>query len=115
MKRLLAIMLFVVVIITMVGCAKLVKTEETTVEVTIVDSYHRAAWSQPMMAGKVMTVIHHPAQYRIDVVYNDVEYSISGSTTYHTYKDMVGETVSATLETRTFDDGTVKYDIISLG
>ena len=35
--------------------------------------------------------------------------------TYDQYKDMIGETISATLEIRRYDDGTVKYDITDLG
>jgi hypothetical protein len=97
------------------GCAELINTEHKTVNVRIVDAYHRSAWAQPMMAGKVMTMITHPAVYRIDVEYEGVEYSVSGSDTYNAYKDLVGETVPAILEIRTYDDGTVKYDIISLG
>lgn len=97
------------------GCAKVINTEETVVPVTIMDSYHRAAYTTPMCAGKVVSIIHHPAIYRIYVEYMGVEYAISGSKTYHAYKDRIGDTVNAVLETRTYDDGSIKYDILSIG
>ena len=115
MKRFLSILLVTIVLISFVGCAKLVKTECETVDVKIVDSYHRSAWVQTISAGKVHTTVAHPAIYRIYVEYNGVEYTVSGSETYRAYKDRVGEVISATLEINTYDDGTTKHDIISLG
>lgn len=115
MKRFIFALLILVVLISMVGCAKLVKTERMTVDVEVVDAYHRAAWTQPLIVGKVISVITHPATYRIDVKYEDFEYAISGSETYNAYKDRIGETVPGILEIMTFDDGTVKYNIVGLG
>lgn len=68
----------------------------------------------PIRVGKVTTMQTHPAVYRITVKYNDVEYSISGSDTYEKYKEHIGEYTNGTLEIRTYDDGTIKYDILSL-
>ena len=68
----------------------------------------------PVRAGKVTLMITHPAVYQITVEYNGVEYTISGSDTYNKYKDKVGQTTMETLEICTYDDGTVKYDIIEL-
>lgn len=99
----------------MAGCAELISTEYETVQVKIVDKYHRGSYLTPMRAGKVTTYITHPAVWRITVEYEGVEYSISGHDTYDRYKDMVGETISATLEIRRYDDGTIKYDITELG
>ena len=115
MKRFLSCLLILTILVSLVGCAKLIKTEYTRVDVEIVDSYHRSAWIQPIWNGKTMMMIPHPATYRIDVEYNDVEYSIHGSEIYEVYKDRIGEVVSGTLEISTYDDGTIKYDIVSLG
>ena len=114
-KRILSCLIILVMIISFAGCAKLIETKYEMVDVKIVDEYHRSAYATPMLAGKVMTVISHPAVYRIDVEYNGIEYSISGSDTYHAYKDRVGEIVTGTLEIRSYDDGTIKYDIVALG
>lgn len=99
---------------SLVGCAKLVSTECENVEVNIVDEYHKGMYMTPVFNGKTTTMITHPAVYRITVEYNGVEYTISGSDTYNKYKEKVGQTATGTLEIRTYDDGTVKYDITAL-
>ena len=114
----LVLLLFSLVIapmaILLTGCAKVIDTEYETVKVEIVNEYHRAGYSTPVRVGKVWTVRHHPALYRIHVMYNDVQYTIGGSDAWHKYKGMVGKTVSATLEIRTYDNGTVKHNITAL-
>ena len=45
---------------------------------------------------------------------NSTTYTISGSATYDKYKNKIGQTTIGTLETRTYDDGTIKYGIVSL-
>lgn len=96
------------------GCKKLVNTEQKTVEVTITDEYYRGSYVTPMRVGKITTMQVHPAVYKIYVTYNGTEYSVSGSDTYYNYKDKIGKTVNGTLEIYTYDDGTVKCDIINL-
>lgn len=117
MKKIVSTITLVIVILLLIslsGCAKLVNTEYETVQVEIVDEYHRGAYTTPIRVGKVTTFQHHPAVYRIYVNYNDVKHTISGSDTWYKYKDAIGETVPATLEIRTYDDGTVKHNITAL-
>ena len=114
MKKILSIMMIICLTITLVGCAKLVNTNHESVEVSIVDIHHRAAWLQPMRCGKVTTFITHPARYETIVEYKGIEYTINDSATYNKYKDKIGQTTIGTLEIRTYDDGTVKYDITGL-
>lgn len=113
-NRIFAILLLVVLIFSLVGCAKCISTEYKNVEVTIVDKYHKAAWVQPIFNGKTTTLITHPAVWRITVEYNDVEYTISGSDAYNKYKDKIGQIAIGELEIKTYDDGTVEYDVVSL-
>lgn len=113
-NRMFVLLLLAVFIFGLVGCAKCISTEYENVEVTIVDEYHRAARVQPMIVGKVTMIITHPAIWRITVEYDSVEYTVSGSDTYHKYEDKVGQTTIGELEIKTYDDGTVKYDIVSL-
>ena len=101
-------------IFSLTGCAKLVNTECENVEVIIVDKYYREMYMTPVFSGKTLTMITHPAVYRVTVEYNGVEYMISGSDTYKKYKEKIGQTAIGTLEIRTYDDGTVKYDITEL-
>lgn len=104
----------IVTVLLLTSCAKLVNTETQTVEVTIVDEYHRGSYITPMKVGKVTTMQTHPAINRITVSYNGVEYTINGKDTYDKYCDKIGEIANATLEIRTYDDGTVKHVIVAL-
>ena len=103
-------------ILSLTGCAKLVSTEYENVEVNIVDEKYSAPYTTYYYspATKTMMPISHSAEYRIVVEYKDIEYSFRDKDTYNKYKDKVGETTIGTLEIRTYDDGTVKYDIIAL-
>ncbi|MBR5014302.1 MAG: hypothetical protein IKY16_06820 [Bacteroidales bacterium] len=114
MKRFISFVVVLTVLFSIVGCAKLVETKYEDVKVIITDSYHRSALVQPIKAGKVMTVITHPAIYRITVKYNGIEYSINGRDTYNKYKDKIGETVSGILEKRIYDNGNISIKITEL-
>lgn len=109
------LLLIVMPVMILTGCAKLVSTDYETVDVTIVDEYHRSAYSHPMRVGKVTTIRRVPAAYHITVEYNGVQYTISGHDTWEQYKDMIGRTVPATMEIKTYDDGTVKYNVTAIG
>ena len=98
----------------LVGCAKLVNTTHQNVEVTIVDEYHRGTYIMPMQVGKTTIMQTYPAIYEITVEYNGIQYTIDSSDTYDKYKDKIGETTIGILETRIYDDGSIKYDIIGL-
>ena len=101
-------------IFSLTGCAKLVNTECENVEVIIVDKYYREMYMTPVFSGNTLTMITHPAVYRVTVEYNGIEYTIIGSDTYNKYKEKIGQTAIGTLEIRTYDDGTVKYDLTEL-
>lgn len=52
---------------------------------------------------------------RMEVDYNGVEYSLSDESTYRKYHGRIGQTVSAVLITKTYDNGNVKQYINRLG
>lgn len=114
MKRIIALLLCLFITFSLCGCAKCINTETAEVEVKITDEYHRGTYVTPIRAGKVTTFVTNPAIYRITVEYNGNEYTISGRDTYNLYKDKVGETTIGILETKTYDDESVKYNIILL-
>ena len=113
-NRILAILLLTALLCCLVGCAECISTEYQDVEVVVVDEYYRAAWIQPVWTGKFMMTVTHPATYRITVQYNGVEYTVGGQETYNKYKDKIGQTVVGKVEIKTYDDGTVEYDLVSL-
>ena len=98
-----------ILIFTLSGCAKCISTEITTVQVKITDEYHRSMYVIPVYNGKTTTLVTHPAEYRITI-----EYVISGRDVYDKYSDKVGEYTNGTLETKTYDNGIIEYDIIDL-
>lgn len=115
MKKILIILLSMLILtFSLVGCAKCISTETSTVQVQITDEYHRAMYITPVFNGKTTTMITHPAVYRITVEYNGVEYDISGSDTYNKYSDKIGEYTNGTLQTKKYDEGTVRYNIVEL-
>lgn len=114
MKKIVVLLAFLFIIFSLCGCAKCINAETTEVEVKITDEYHRWSYMTPIKARKVTTFITHPAVYRITVQYNGNEYTINGKDTYDLYKDKIGETATGILETKTYDDESMKYNIISL-
>ena len=110
----LTIMLVFAVMLT--GCAKCVSTETSTVQVKVINAYHKASYTTMYYspATKTMLPQAHAAIYRITVEYDGTEYDIFDSDTYNKYSESIGKSVNGTLETKKYDDGTVKYDIVDL-
>ena len=114
-NRILILLLLAALVFSLIGCAECIDIEHKDVEVTVVDEHYSAAWMQPFYNGKTMMFLSHPADYHITVDYNGIEYTINDHDTYDKYKDKIGQTAIGKLEIRTYNDGTVKYDIVSLG
>lgn len=96
------------------GCKKLVSTTNYTVQVKVVDEYHRARYITPVFNGKTTTMITHPAVYQITVEYEDVDYTISDYEIYNKYSNQIGEYATGILEVRKYDDGSEVHNIIDL-
>lgn len=114
MRRVLILITVLIALLMLIGCAELVSEETKQVEVTITDAYHKGSWMQPVLAGKVTTFITHPAEYNIVVMHNNTSYTINDYDTYEKYKDCIGQTTTATLVTKTYDNGRVYIDITEL-
>lgn len=103
-------------VFTLTSCAKCIGTETSTVQVKVTDEYYMAAYTTMYYnpATKTMLPMSHPADYRIIIEYNGVEYNFYDSDTYEKYSDRIGEYVNGTLEIRKYDDGTIRYNIVEL-
>lgn len=112
MKKILILSVFILLLLT--GCAKVINVEYENVEVVVVDEDYTAMWLQSVKCGGATTLITHPARYEITVEYNGAKYTLDDEDTYEKYKNKIGQTVNGTMEVKTYDDGTVKYDIWSL-
>lgn len=111
---LLLAVLVLLLTLAFIGHSKIVSTEDSTVQVKIVDEYHRNAYMTSVYNGKSFQFVPHSAVYRITVEYKDTEYNIADETTYEKYHDKIGETVNAALRATTWDNGSVTYDIVGL-
>jgi hypothetical protein len=109
-----AVLIIVIMLISsLVGCAKIVDVKEEKVQVQIVDSYYKPQWTQFVPIGKTFTTIVHPAQYKITVRYGDYEYDITDRKTYNWFKSKIGEYADAILTIKTYDNGR-KYGSIRM-
>ena len=114
-KRILSIMMVLSLVLSLIGCAKCIDTEYKDVTVRVVDKDYTPASSKRVYRNKKWKTKRTPAKYKIVVEYEGVNYTLTDSDTYEDYKDSVGTDVLATLRIRTYDDGSIKYNIESLG
>lgn len=99
------------------GCAKLAKvesTEDSTVQVKIVDEYYRGPYMTSIHNFKSFRYMPCLAVYHIAVEYNGKQYYLTDKESYELYHDKIGETADALLRTTKWDNGNVTYDIIGL-
>lgn len=113
-KALYSIVAVLIFMFMLTGCAKYISTETSTVRVKVVDEYYRATYMTPIFNSETTTTIIYPEVYRITVEYDGRKYNIFDSSTYNKYSDRIGEYVNGTLETKKYDDGTVRYNIVDL-
>ena len=104
MKRIILLVLAGIFLLTLVGCAKVINTETITVDATVIETSHRGAWIQPVVAGKVTTFITHPEQNIVKIQYEDIVISVNDKELYNYYKDRNGETIECNLITKYFDN-----------
>lgn len=119
-KILIVFIIFTMLVSILVcGCSYVEKQcEDKQVEVKIIDEYYKSAYTQMIHSGRTMIPIHHNAEYKIIVLYNNEEYAIDNKETYYKYKNKINEMVNATLKITTikYTDKEIitYYDIISL-
>ena len=101
MKKVLCMLFIVILTLTLISCAKVIKTETKVVEATIVKVDH----SPMRIIGKVI----YPADYDILIRYEDIETWIDvTSSEYDKYKNLVGTTIEVNFIMDYYDDNTIK-------
>lgn len=117
MKKVVSVLILLLISAFMLtGCAKCIDKKEESVKVKIVNEYYK-----PKETRFIGIINHVPqfrtdyAEYEITVDYNGTEYSLSDESTYRKYHGRIGQTVSAVLITKTYDNGNVKQYINCLG
>lgn len=116
MKKVTTILILLLISAFMLtGCAKCIDKKEESVKVKIVNEYYKPEEQRiTTMSGKIRIYTSH-AVYAITVDYDGIEYSLTDEDTYRKYHGRIGETVQATLCTKTYDNDEVKRYIIRLG
>lgn len=109
-KRKFIILLLLITILTtcLPGCKKVLRTETKVVEATVVETYHRGAWMQPIWNGKFYTYIHHSAKHEVTLKYENYKITVDNQDLYNKCKNNIGSTVECNLVTTYYDDGTTK-------
>lgn len=104
MRKVLCMLFAIILTLTLVGCAEVIKTETKVVEATIVEVDR-----DPMICtGKVVI----PADYDILIKYEDIETWIDVSRSeYDKYKDLVGTTIEVNFVIDYYDDNTIKHHL----
>ena len=97
-----------IILLTLVGCAKVTNTETTVVDGTVIGTQHISARMTPVKVGKVITFVRHPAKNYVDIQYNDITISVNDSELYDYYNDHIGETIECNLITDYYDNGKTK-------
>lgn len=114
MRKIIKLFLPILILFLLAGCSRLISTEYKDVEVKIVDCYHRDEYTTFVCRGKSIVPIRHSEVNAVTVSYDDNQYVIEGAEVYYKYKDKIGETVTGVLEIKNYEDGTKRFDIISL-
>lgn len=96
------------------GCAKCINVEYNDVEVTIVGAYHQPSRILSVCIGKTVVPIRRPDIYQITVEYGGRYYKFDDIDIYNKYDNMIGQTIKAKSELKTYDDGSTQYRIASI-
>ena len=117
MKKVTTILILLLISAFMLtGCAKCIDKKKESVKVKIVNEYYKPKETRfTGMRNNVPQFRTDYAKYEITVNYNDAEYSLNDEYTYRRYHGRIGQTVSAVLVTKTYDNGNVKQYIDRLG
>lgn len=102
------LLLIVLLVVCLSGCAKVIDTETIVVDATVVDVYYRGAYTQILPTGKSCMIVHHPAQYFVTLQYEDYKIRVNNEGLYNRYKDNIGGQVECNLVTRYYDNDTTK-------
>lgn len=95
---------------------KEINREVQIVKAEIVSVNYRAAYSTPQYnaATKTATLVTHPADYDVDIKYNDVTYRLDSAEAYDKCKDLVGEIIECEY-TIVYYDNNSKRTFITVG
>ena len=115
MKKATCILLIsLLLVISLTGCAKCVSVVRKEVEVEVVDAFYSPTKITPVRVGKVWTYPVVPEKFEITVRYGGTARVFDNQFIYKRYKDKVGSSVIGILETTPYDNGYIEVRIAAL-
>lgn len=98
------------------GCnnTKILNTENKNVYGLVTYVKYTPGYSQPIICGKITTIITHPASYKVIIEYDGTKYELDDSDSYNKCKSKVNQYVDCTLSIKNYSDGTTKREIIEV-
>lgn len=109
MKRLFAIMLAIILVLTFAGCAEVKEQDSILVSAILVDTHYKGMWIQPIISGKSVMMINHPADYDLIFEYEGQRYNLDvDRDIYNTYENAVGQKFNMELVTIVYDNDTTE-------
>lgn len=116
MKRILAVLLLAIVILSMASCAKCVRTEVSEVEVEFVEAYYKASstYFVPMRVGKITTMSPRTrcAEYNVYVKYNGKQYHFDNKAFFEAHEyDIRGQKFIMLWVTKYYDNDTTRSEL----
>lgn len=93
-----------------------INRETEIVKAEVIKVNYRSAYLTPQYnaATKTSTLVTHPADYDVDIKYNDVTYRLDSFEAYKKCKGLVGETIECEYITVYYNNGS-KKTFITIG
>lgn len=103
MKKIIAFVTLLLIIIIPVGCKSAVKITENDVVARIDDKYFKENHVMLVRVGNIMNQIHHPAEYHVVIEYDGRRYDFDDESVYNSYE--IGDEIKAIKEIKEYSDG----------
>ncbi len=114
-KKIIFVLLIVIISISIVGCSKVVSSEDKEIEATVIDVNYSSSYTTTtcFISNKTMIPItnYYPESFDTIVLYEGNKHYINGEDYYNICKDKKGENVKCLATKYTYNDGMYKYEI----
>ena len=111
-NKIMCFCIIMIMMISIVGCDKIKTKEIQLIEVNVEEVYHRGAYSTPMIVNKVVTVVNHPATYKVYFEYNGYEFHVNKKEVYDYCKNK--NKVKIKVYKYTYEDNEIEYEFYDL-
>lgn len=103
MKKIIAFVTLLLIIIIPVGCKSAVKITENDVVARIDDKYFEESHIMFVHIGKIINQIHRPDEYHVVIEYDGRRYDFDDEQVYNSYE--IGDEIKVIKEIKEYSDG----------